>query len=43
MNFLNLKLVQKIKDNASCIDKLVKKALDTRNKKWRQEADGLIY
>ena len=43
MNSLDLELVQRIKDNASCIDKLVKKALDARNKKWRQEADELIY
>ena len=28
MNSLDLELVQRIKDNASCIDKLVKKALD---------------
>ena len=28
-------LVQKIKDNTSCIDKSVKKALDTGNKEWR--------
>ena len=43
MNSPDLKLVQRIKNNASCIDKLVKKALDAGNKKWRQEADGLIY
>ena len=43
MNSPDLELVQRIKDNASHIDKLVKKALDARNKKWRQEADGLIY
>ena len=43
MNSLDLELVQRIKDNASCIDRLVKKALDAGNKKWRQEADGLIY
>ena len=43
MNSPDLELVQKIKDNTSHIDKLVKKALDTGNKEWRQEADGLIY
>ena len=43
MNSLDLELVQKIKDNASYIDKLVKKALDIGNKKWRQEVDRLIY
>ena len=43
MNSPNLKLVQRIKDNASHIDKSVKKALDARNKEWRQEVDGLIY
>ena len=43
MNSLDLELVQRIKDNASCIDKSVKKALDAGNKEWRQEADGLIY
>ena len=32
MNSLDLELVQRIKDNASHIDKLVKKALDARNK-----------
>ena len=32
MNSLDLELVQRIKDNASHIDKLVKKALDTKNK-----------
>ena len=43
MNFLDLELVQRIKDNASCIDKSVKKALDAGNKEWRQEMDRLIY
>ena len=43
MNSSDLELVQRIKDNASHIDKSVKKALDAGNKKWRQEADGLIY
>ena len=43
MNSLDLELVQRIKDNASHIDKLVKKALDARNKEQRQEVDGLIY
>ena len=43
MNSPDLELVQRIKDNASYIDKLVKKALDARNKEWRQEADRLIY
>ena len=43
MNSPDLELVQRIKDNASRIDKSVKKALDTGNKEWRQEADGLIY
>ena len=43
MNSLDLELVQRIKDNASCIDKSVKKALDAGNKEWRQKADGLIY
>ena len=43
MNSSDLELVQRIKDNASCIDKSVKKALDARNKKWRQEVDELIY
>ena len=32
MNSLDLELVQRIKDNASHIDKSVKKALDTGNK-----------
>ena len=32
MNSLDLELVQRIKDNASHIDKLVKKALDAKNK-----------
>ena len=32
MNSSDLELVQKIKDNASYIDKLVKKALDAKNK-----------
>ena len=35
MNSLDLGLVQRIKDNASYIDKSVKKALDTKNKEWR--------
>ena len=43
MNSLDLELVQRIKDNASYIDKSVKKALDTGNKEWRQKADRLIY
>ena len=43
MNSLDLELVQRIKDNASRIDKLVKKALDIGNKEWRQEVDRLIY
>ena len=43
MNSLDLELVQRIKDNASHIDKSVKKALDTGNKEWRQKVDGLIY
>ena len=43
MNSPDLELVQKIKDNTSHIDKSVKKALDARNKEWRQEVDGLIY
>ena len=43
MNSLDLELVQRIKDNASYIDKSVKKALDAKNKKWRKEVDGLIY
>ena len=43
MNSPDLELVQRIKDNASYIDKLVKKALDTRNKEWRQKVNGLIY
>ena len=43
MNSLDLELVQRIKDNASYINKSVKKALDARNKEWRQKADGLIY
>ena len=43
MNSPDLELVQRIKDNTSCIDKLVKKALDIGNKEWRQEVDGLIY
>ena len=33
MNSPDLELVQRIKDNASYIDKSVKKALDARNKK----------
>ena len=32
MNSLDLELVQRIKDNASHIDKSVKKALDAKNK-----------
>ena len=43
MNSSDLELVQRIKDNTSYIDKSVKKALDARNKEWRQEADTLIY
>ena len=43
MNSLNLELVQRIKDNASHIDKSVKKALDAGNKECRQKADRLIY
>ena len=43
MNSSDLELVQRIKDNASHIDKLVKKALDAGNKEWRQKADRLIY
>ena len=43
MNSPNLELVQRIKDNTSHIDKSVKKALDAKNKEWRQEADRLIY
>ena len=43
MNSPDLELVQRIKDNTSHIDKSVKKALDARNKEWRQEADELIY
>ena len=43
MNSPDLELVQRIKNNASHIDKSVKKALDAGNKEWRQEADGLIY
>ena len=43
MSSLDLELVQKIKDNTSYIDKSVKKALDARNKEWRQEVNGLIY
>ena len=43
MNSPDLELVQRIKDNASYIDKSVKKALDAGNKERRQEMDGLIY
>ena len=43
INSPDLELVQRIKDNTSYIDKLVKKALDARNKEWRQETDRLIY
>ena len=43
MNSLDLKLVQRIKDNASYINKSVKKTLDVENKEWRQETDRLIY
>ena len=43
MNFLDLELVQRIKDNTSYIDKLVKKILDTGNKEWRQKINRLIY
>ena len=43
MNSPDLELVQRIKDNASHIDKSVKKALDAGNKEWRQKADRLIY
>ena len=32
MNSLDLELVQRIKDNANYIDKLVKKALNAKNK-----------
>ena len=35
MNSPDLELVQRIKDNASHIDKSVKKTLDTENKKWK--------
>ena len=35
MNSPDLELVQRIKDNASYIDKSVKKALDAGNKEWR--------
>ena len=35
MNSSDLELVQRIKDNASYIDKSVKKALDARNKEQR--------
>ena len=43
MNSLDLELVQKIKDNASYIDKSVKKALNVGNKEWRQKVNRLIY
>ena len=43
MNSPDLEPVQRIKDNTSHIDKLVKKALDTKNKEWRQKEDRLIY
>ena len=43
MNSPDLELVQRMKDKVSRIDKSVKKALDTGNKEWRQEVDGLIY
>ena len=43
INSLDLELVQRIKNNASHIDKSVKKALDAKNKEWRQKADELIY
>ena len=43
MNSPDLELVQKIKDNASHIDKSVKKTLDTENKEWRQKTNKLIY
>ena len=43
MNSPDLELVQRIKDNASHIDKSVKKALDAGNKEWRQKVDRLIY
>ena len=35
MNSPDLKLVQRIKDNASHIDKSVKKVLDAGNKEWK--------
>ena len=34
MNSSDLELVQRIKDNASYIDKSVKKVLDAGNKEW---------
>ena len=43
INSPDLELVQKIKDNASCIDKSVKKTLNAGNKEWRQKVDRLIY
>ena len=43
MNSPDLKLVQRIKNNANYIDKLVKKTLDAESKEWRQEIDKLIY
>ena len=43
INSLDLELVQRIKNDASYINKLVKKALDTKNKKQRQEVNKLIY
>ena len=43
MNSPDLELVQRIKDNNSYIDKLVKKALDAKNKEQRQKVDRLIY
>ena len=43
INSPDLELVQRIKDNASCIDKSVKKTLDAGNKEWRQEINRLIY
>ena len=43
INSPDLELVQRIKDNASHIDKSVKKALDAKNKEWRQKVNELIY
>ena len=40
---LDTNLVQRIKDSRKPMDKSVKKALDTGNKEWRREDEGLVF